>query len=189
MNDLLILRDAVVASLKNSLAGISVEAHGGTFSLEEIKRYATLAPAVRVAIVGCGRGSRFADGRWMAPVHFAAVVITRDAVGAEKIPRDAAALALVAALELTIASNRFGLEGVRQPENLDARNEYSGAVDQFGVAIWQVTWTSPALIGAPGDPANAAVKQLVEALVNGEAYWSQGAGLSGVDPSNAADAP
>ena len=180
MNDLLILRDAVVGSLRNKLGGgVSVEPHGGTFALEDLKRFALLAPAVRVAIVGVGKGSRFNDGRWQVPVHFAAVAITRDAVAPERITRDVGALLLVGALELSLASNRFGLEGVRQAEAIEARNEYSGPVETMGVALWQVTWTTPVLLGEPGDPADVVIAHLTKALVNGETYWSQGAGFTG----------
>lgn len=196
-NDLLGLRAAVVASLQAKLgAGVNVDAHAGTFDLEEVKRFATLAPALRVAIVGAGKASRFADGRWLVPVHFAAVVFTRDAVGAGKVPRDVAALMLVTAVELALASNRFGLEGVRQPEAIEARNEYSGKVDTLGVALWQATWTSPVLLGEPGDPLDVVIAALTQALVNSVPTWDAPAagqdprdGLTGADPLEPGGAP
>jgi phage gp37-like protein len=185
MNDLLVLREAIVASFNQKFdVGVSVESHGGTFDLGEIRKFATLAPAIRVALVGCGRASRFNDGRWMVPVHCAAVVITRDAAAPVKIARDAAALLLVSALQLAIASNRFGLEGVRQPEDVAARNEYSGPVEAFGVALWQVTWTSSVLIGNPGDPADIVIKALTQASVNGTVTWTLSGGLTDADPAH-----
>ncbi|MGD0564542.1 MAG: hypothetical protein ABSA66_15805 [Roseiarcus sp.] len=195
MNDLLSLRDAVVVSLKAKLPeGLSIETHGGTFDLAEVKRFATLAPAVRVAIVGAGRASRYADGRWKVPVRFAAVVFTRDTADTTKVRRDAAALLLASAIELAVASNRFGLEGVFQPEDVEARSEYSGPLDTLGVALWQVTWTSAALIGAPNDPPDTAIAALTQGLVEGVATWNAptppataASGLTGADPLDTGD--
>jgi hypothetical protein len=196
MNDLLALRAAVVASLKARLGtSVDVDSHGGVFDLAEVKRFATKAPAVRVAIVGAGRASRWSDGRWKIPVRFAAVVFTRDAApGGAKLPRDAAALLLASAVELAIASNRFGLEGVFQPEEVEARSEYSGPVEEVGVALWQVTWTSAALVGAPNDPPDTAIAALTQALVQSVATWNAptppatpASGLTGADPLDTGD--
>ena len=142
------LRDAVVSTLQTLLpAAISVEPHGGTFDLEELKRIALTAPAVRIAVVGAHHDKRWKDGRWAVPVHLAAVIVTRDTVKAgAKLSRDAAALILSTAVQIAIAGNRFGLEGVYPPDGVDARNEYSGSVDKLGVALWQVTWSSTMLI-------------------------------------------
>jgi hypothetical protein len=196
VNDLLALRAAVVASLQAKLgAAVNVDSHGGAFDLAEVKRFATLAPAVRVAIVGAGRAARFADGRWKVPVRFAAVVFTRDAAsGGGKTARDSAALLLATAIELALASNRFGLEGVFQPEDVEARCEYSGPLDTIGVALWQATWSSPVLLGAPGDPSDVVVTALTQALVEGVATWNAptppaapASGLTGTDPLNTGD--
>jgi hypothetical protein len=198
MNDLLALRAAIVATLKTKLGdGVDVDSHGGTFDLAEVKRFATKAPAVRVAIVGVGRASRYADGRLRVPVRLAAVVFTRDAAsGGDKIPRDTAALLLATAVELAVGGNRFGLEGVFQPTDLEARSEYSGPVDNLGVALWQVTWTSDALIGDPEQPPDTAIAALTQALVEGVATWNAPAagadaasGLTGADPLEPGDAP
>ncbi|MGO4872747.1 MAG: hypothetical protein ACLPGW_19445 [Roseiarcus sp.] len=198
-SDLLALRGGVVASLQAKLgASVDVDSHGGTFDLAEIKRFATLAPAVRVAIVGAGRASRFADGRWRVPVRFAAVIVTRDAAptGAQKVPRDAAALLLASAIELAIASNRFGFEGVNQPEDVEARSEYSGPLDNLGVALWQVTWTSGVLLGAEGEPGDVVIAALTKCLVEGVATWAAptpparpASGLAGADPLDTGDNP
>jgi hypothetical protein len=195
MNDLLALREAVVASFRAKLgAAVNVDSHGGTFDLDEVKRFATLAPAVRVAIVGAGRASRYADGRWCVPARFSAVVFTRDTAEAAKVKRDAAALLLASAVELALASNRFGLEGVFQPEEVDGRSEYSGKLDTLGVALWQVTWTSRVLIGAPADPPDVAIAALTEAMVEGVVTWNAPAagaaaasGLTGADPLDTGD--
>ncbi len=184
MTTLADLRDAVVASLSAKLAPVPVAAHGGVFDLDEVKRYAKIAPQVLVAVVGAGHDGRWKDGRWAIPVRFAAVVIARDTVVAgAKISRDVAALTLSTAVQLAVGGNRFGLEGVLQPEHMDARNEYSGPVDTIGVALWQVTWSSTLLAGDPAatstDPTIAA---LVREVVNGTDAWTAEGGLASPAP-------
>ena len=168
--DLAQLRDAVVAALKTKIPNVDIDTHGGTFDEAELKRYAAFAPAIRVAIVGCGKGYRWSDGRWAIPVQFAAVCIAGDTPSADRtkiVNRDTAALLLATAIELAVQGNRFGLSGVRQPENLMARNEYSGPVDKASVAIWQITWSSDALLGESVDESIAAILTLL--AVEGDA--------------------
>lgn len=148
--DIAQMREAVVASLQAKIPAVRIESHGGTFDLPEIKRYAIMAPAIVVAVAGTGRGYRWNDGRWAVPVNFAVIVVAIDKPAADRkstIQRDTAAMLLSSAVVLAVQGNRFDLEGVRQPENLTARNEYSGAVDNAGVALWQINWTSDALLG------------------------------------------
>ena len=167
MSDLALLRDAIVATLKAGLPRVDVAAHGGTFDLEEVRAYAALAPAVRVAMTGCGRASRWNDGRWLVPVHVACVIFTRDVAAADRasiIGRDTAALALATSVELIVQGNRFNLSGLRQPEDVSARNEYSGKLDALGAALWQVNFTCGLLLGQEKDETLAALSQL---FVNG----------------------
>ena len=161
--DISALRDAISATLKAKLPRVDVDAHGGTFDLDEVKRYAALAPAVRVALVGCGKASRWNDGRWLVPVNIACVIFARDAASADRstiISRDTAALALATSVQIVIQGNRFGLSGVRQPEDVTARNEYSGALDATGAALWQVNFTCGVLLGEAVDETLAALAQL-----------------------------
>lgn len=159
------LRAAVVSTLKAAILRVDIDSHGGTFTEAELARFATKAPAIRIAIVGIGSAGRYNDGRVLLPVHFAAVAIGKDAmIDGRRIERDLAGLGLAHAIELAIAGNRFGLEGVLQPRDVSARNEYSGELDKTGVCLWQVTWTSGLLIGEAGvegvDDAIAALSQL-----------------------------
>lgn len=181
MSALVDLRDAVVAALAAVLPGVDVATHGGTFDQAELERFATLAPAVRVCIVGVGAASLYADGRWRLPAHFAAVVVARDKIEAGvKIQRDLAALGLACAVEIAVAGNRFGLEGVFRPEDLTAKSEYSGSLDKTGVALWQVTWSSGVLVGAAGDGEGGngpgdAIAALSQLWINGVQATGAGA--------------
>ena len=186
------LRDAVVASLADKLAPVPVAAHGGVFDLDEVKRYAKIAPQVLVAAVGVGHCGRWKDGRWAIPVRFAAVVVTRDTVaaGGAKFSRDAAALTLSTAVAISVAGNRFGLSGVQQPEEMEARNEYSGPLDAVGVALWQVNWSSTLLAGDPAAlSAETAIAALLEEIVNGTTAWTAEGGLADPAPDYALPGP
>jgi hypothetical protein len=171
-------RGAIVDVLKAALPNVNIDTHGGTFDLNEVKRFATLAPAIRVAIVGVGKHEQYGDGRVLLPVNVAAVAVAKDAMAdGKKIERDFAGLALTQAIELTVFGNRFGFEGVKRPADLDSRNEYSGPLDQTGISLWQTTWTSGLLIGQAGveeqDGAfGDAIAALSELWINGVAMSS-----------------
>lgn len=162
------LRDAVVADLRAKIPSLSIEPHGGSFDEKEIQTFATKAPAIRVALLGFDQVSRHASGQVWLPVNFAAAIVTKDQIeeGA-KVSRDTAALMISNAVALAVAGNRFGLSGVKQPENLRGGNLYSGTVLAMGLALWQVTWTSPVLLGESVDEALAALTQLI---VNGVVF-------------------
>ena len=57
--------------------------------------------------------------------------------------------------------NRWGLKGVFAPENVQARNEFSGEIDRMGVAAWQVTWTQKLLTGEDFEGAITALSKIV----------------------------
>jgi len=167
LSDLPALRDAVVASLKEKLAAFAdrIEPHGGTFDEKEIRTFATKAPTIRVALLGFDAVTRHASGQVWLPVNFGVAIVTKDQIeeGA-KVSRDVSAMMIANAVGLAVVANRFGLSGVKQPENVRAQNLYSGDALQMGIALWQVTWTSNVLLGESVDEALAAMTQLI---VNG----------------------
>lgn len=171
-------RDAIVTVLKAAIPNVDIATHGGTFDDAELARFATKAPAIRVAIVGVGKHEQYGDGRVLLPVRVAAVAVAKDAIAdGKKIERDFAGLGLTQAVELTVFGNRFGLEGVKRPADLDSRNEYSGPLDKTGISLWQTTWTSGLLIGQAGVEEQAgafgdAIAALSELWINGVALSS-----------------
>jgi hypothetical protein len=163
-------RAAVADALKAAIPNVDIATHGGTFDDAELARFATKAPAIRVAIAGVGKHEQFGDGRIVFPVNFAAVAVAKDSMSeGKKIERDLAGLGLAQAIELTVFGNRFGLEGVGRPSDLHGRNEYSGKLDQTGISLWQVTWTSNLLLG---DQVSDAIAALSELWFNGVALSS-----------------
>lgn len=156
------LRDAVVATLSGALTGVNVLTHGGTFDEAAVKKYGAKAPAAIVVVAGVGDLEQYCDGEIKAPVHFAVVAFARDMIANNaKVDRDMAAAGMAGAIQLALFNNQFGLDGVFIPKDLRAKNEYSAPTDAAGVAIWQVTWTTPVLWGiATADDTAPALTQL-----------------------------
>lgn len=158
-------RDAVVAALTAAIPQVDIATHGGTFDDAELGRFATKAPAIRVALVGVGKVGQYGDGRLSLPVNVAAVAVTKDSMSdGKKIERDLAGLGLTQAIELAVFGNRFGFEGIGRPADLVSRNEYSGKLDTTGISLWQVTWTSNLLLG---DQVSDAIAALSALWING----------------------
>jgi len=146
-------RDAIQAEVGKTLPDVTVDTHGGTFTLEELSRYSVRAPIAVLALVGFGKAVRVSDGRVMVPTRWALVIITKDAIkGGDKVDRNDSCAAMATAMTIALQGNRFAVAGARQPEDLAAQNEYSGGVELKGVAIWQVNWTSPLKIGEMIEP-------------------------------------
>jgi phage gp37-like protein len=171
VENLLTLRDAIVARLVEKLPAVpSIEPHGGSFDEKEIKRFAVTTPAIRVALMGFGKVERHASGSFVLPAQFAVVIVARDKMAADdsgKLSRDALALLVANAVTLAVAGHRFGLQGVLAPENLRGENLYSGAIDTTGLALWQVAWTTPVLLGESVDETLA---QLSKLIINGVVF-------------------
>jgi hypothetical protein len=181
-------RSAVLASLREKIPGVSIETHGGTFDEKEIQVFATKAPAIRIAIVGIGQLGQFGDGEVRVPIHFTAVCVARDGIKDEKpVARDEQALYLANAMQLAVYGNRFGRDGVFRPEDVQARNLYSGTAYGYGLALFEVTWTSPVLLGKSVEHALHALTQMI---VNGVVFADPApvpgaAPLAGEDPIGA----
>ena len=177
-------RAAVLASLREKIPGVDIDTHGGTFDETEIKIFATRAPAIRVAVVGTGTLRQYGDGEVRVPINFTAVCIARDGIKDEKaVRRDEQALYLANAVNLAVFGNRFGLDGVFRPEELASRNLYSGTSFGYGLALFEVTWTSPVLLGKSVDEALAALAKMV---VNGVVF-ADPEPIAGAAPLGAAE--
>ncbi len=169
-SDLAALRSAVVANLKANIPGVpSIEPHGGAFTAADVAAFATLTPAIRVAVMGVEAAERNNLGI-VLPVNFSAVVVTRDTINPTsqtKVPRDVQGLLIANALMLNLMSNRFGFDGVYQPEKLRSINQYSEAFFTQGMALWEVTWTSKVTLVPIGGSVNQAIAALAELYING----------------------
>ena len=180
------VRAAVLASLRALIPGVDIETHGGTFDEAQIKIFASKAPAIRVAILGVGQVRLYGDGEVRVPINFTAVCVARDGMSDGKpVLRDEQALYLANAVVLAMQGNRFGLDGVFRPEELSARNLYSGTGFGTGLALFEVTWTSPVLLGSSVETALAALAQMI---VNGVVF-ADPQSVAGADPLAGAGSP
>ncbi len=175
--DLANLRDAVVADLRANIPGVpSIEPHGGAFTQTDLQQFMTQTPALRIALMGFGAGYRNNYGV-ILPAHFSCVVVTKDIVDpstGKKNPRDHQAVLIANAVALNVMSNRFGLDGVYQPQELKSVNQYSADFFERGLALWEVTWTTPVTLGLlPDIPATIAA--LAEIYVNGVLFTNPNA--------------
>lgn len=138
-------RDAAIKAIKTALPHLrECEAHPGRFNLDELKRFLTKAPSVRVACLGIGRFEREASGMIDCDVQFAAFVLTD---GSVRLPGGAAAVNIITALVPLIDRNDWGLENVGAAVVTRAENLYGGDLDNKGVALWALTWTQTVRLG------------------------------------------
>jgi len=136
---------AAVAQLQAYLpSNVDIATHGGTFNLEALKQFTVMAPAVRVATLGFDTPIRVSSGEKDLPVKVAAAIITKDTMS---VPRDQAANAIATAIALIIDNNKLGIDNGWPCGEVKGVNEYSGNVQDVGLAIWQVTWTQKIRVG------------------------------------------
>lgn len=143
--------------------------HPGRFDLRELEAFAARAPAVRIALLGLGRGVEVGGPAWEHDLSFGAFVVTTDRAN---LPRQAAAVNIVQKLVTLISANRWQTSGIGQASGITADNLYNPTTRQRGIALWGVSWTHKAQLYA--DPA--AVDPLPAAL------YASGLGPAADDP-------
>lgn len=133
------LRSAIVEVMQAALPAIKVAEHGGSINAAEIKKWATQAPAIRVACLGVpaveiNPAKSYLDGEW------AAFCIERDR--ATQGHRDVRVLLLAQSAMAVTAQfgQRFNNVAVSAPTNITARNLYARDIDDMGIALWLVRW-------------------------------------------------
>jgi hypothetical protein len=152
------LREAVIAALKEAVPGAQVIPHGGTFSEAEMKAWAVRTPALVVSESDVSGFS--ALGReLLGQVGVGIALVT--APGKRGESPDAVALALLPSVLVAIAGRRWGLAGVEgKPEQLQARNLYSGDLGAAHVALWGVSFRQQVLMDA-GLPTQAELDEFL----------------------------
>ncbi|MBE0529535.1 MAG: hypothetical protein IH626_01825 [Rhodospirillales bacterium] len=130
------LQDAAVAAIEARFPKLkSCERHPGRFDLDELGRFLTVAPAVRVALLSIGGAAGTEEGLAQGDARLAAFIVTRDAGNVDK---DKAAQAIVDGLIPLVTG--FGQE-------VRGENLYSTPAGKQGVALWAVTWVQRAEMG------------------------------------------
>jgi hypothetical protein len=154
------LRDGALAAIQAALPpNVNLEAHGGRFDLEELKRMAAKAPCVRLAVLGVDDAQQTRSGEAELLARLGAFVVAKAAPG---LTRDRAALAIVDTILGVVPGNRFSLDATQPAGDVRADNLYSGDVDQAGVAMWAVSWHQKVFEGGV-DTSTLAVFQTLDA--------------------------
>lgn len=145
MSQLLQLRQAVIDAISAALPNFKIEGHLGRFAPADLSRFLISAPAVRVAILGLGKGELVTDDDgptiWDGEARLAVYVVTKD-VGA-RLARDEVATAAVEAIVIRAAGATWGLPFTRPAGAADGQNLFSDETLQKGVALWGVNIPQP----------------------------------------------
>lgn len=143
---LLALRTAIVDTLKADVPAVKdIDGHGGRFGLDELKRWAVKAPAIRVAVLGLRDFSEQPQGKFRGTARIGLFLLTKDTPGSE---RSAAALAIVDALIQKIPGNTWGMDQtVNTPKAMRGENLYGAELDKSAIALWALAWEQEAELG------------------------------------------
>lgn len=125
---------------------VSCESHPGRFDEAELRRFATAAPAIRVACLGFADLGANASCQSNVMLQMGVFVITRNQPGET---RDAVALNLLRGLSRLVPQNRWGLNFTHDPEHIRAQNLYGATINQQGVSLWALSWEQLLSIGEP----------------------------------------
>ncbi|CAA0111623.1 Uncharacterised protein [BD1-7 clade bacterium] len=155
-NDLL---NAICEAIKTRLPELKVcEIHGGRFTLDELKKISTRAPAVYVALLGTDAAAAAATGQPEVPLKLAVFIVAKDEVG---LSRTAGALNLVEVLLQMVKNDTWQQPGVLEARSITTKNFYNGDLHKSKIALWGVSWVQPILLGdAPwldGNPVNVTI--------------------------------
>jgi hypothetical protein len=140
------LREAIIAELGAALPGAHVAAHGGTFTEDELRRYAVRSPALLVSVSDVGNLS-FLGSTALGEVTIGIALVCGP--GKKGQTAEGAALAALPLVLRTVTGNRWGLSGIDgPPKYLRAQNLYSAPLDAGGVALWGVSFRQDVELGA-----------------------------------------
>lgn len=150
MSVLLDLRAAIVARITEAMPkGWSVEGHQGRFGAGDLNRFLTVAPAVRVAILGLSDPLSIDADAVQWRVKIGVFVVTRDQ--GKTLAREQIAAAAVETLCLLAFGQRFGLgsKGVQPASAATAQVLFNEDSLNKGVALWGIDWTQPIVLSRP----------------------------------------
>lgn len=129
-------RTAIVAAINTAIPALNTcQAHGGRFTLEDLRRYSLRSPAVLVSLLG--GTTRIEAGTTVTPRRWVVFVITR---GESDDKRDAQAIAIAQTVCGLIPNNRWSDDNNHAPADVTDDNLYNVTLDKHGVALWAVSW-------------------------------------------------
>lgn len=162
MSQLIQLRDAIVAAIKRALPTFNVEGHLGRFSGSDLRTFLSVAPGVRVAVLGLrDTVASGPDGEDMdATAVLGVYVVTAD--GTVKLTRDTVALAAVERILRLAGGARWGLAFAEPAEVTGAQNLFNGDTLNAGRALWSVEIHQPVVLAgeANAEPPPGFLREL-----------------------------
>jgi hypothetical protein len=123
-----------------TVSGLHVYTHGGTFDLAQLKAYARQAPA---AILSLLRFDTVRIGGYpVATAHWGVIVMARDTPGAKRAEAviDLAERVVSAVLPVFAGQSTSGAVA-RSGKTIESRNLFSAPLDAEGIAMWGLEWT------------------------------------------------
>ncbi len=159
------VRDAVGARIKEALPAFDVAGHHGRFSDDELRKFGVAAPAVRVAILAMGEPEGSGEGYVDYVLTIGIYVCTKD--GATLGDRDGSALAAVETIVLLSLRSSWGLRDICKPaRSATAQNLYSAAGLADGLAMWAVDLRQPVRLCEPEEDGAALERVFVGVAPN-----------------------
>jgi hypothetical protein len=138
--------DAVLGEVRQTFPALrEVTRHPGRLDLDELKRWLTLSPSVRVACLGVVRYDRDPAGYLDAYHRFVAFVLTSSA-GQQQIDADqwlsTSSRPVDPDRPQRLVSPGVKLAAVERAENL-----YGADIDRAGCGLWALTWVQAVRLG------------------------------------------
>lgn len=136
------LRDGIVEALRASLptdAVPTVVHHDGVADVDFVKRYAIVAPALVLTILG-GKCGTYSSGTLRDELQVGVYVITK---GDDQERRTAEAIVLREHVNRVVLQwkAQFHPDGHDSPpKETQSNNLFDGKVDDLGVTIWAISW-------------------------------------------------
>jgi hypothetical protein len=120
------------------------ELHAGDVNAKELGRIAAHAPALLISLGAVGVAEEVGDGRDYWPLTPVVYVVTRDE---RSLNRFEAAVNLVEGVIDTVTDNIFGIVGARAPQDIAAKNLFTGDIDKQKVSLWAVRFSQRVIKG------------------------------------------
>lgn len=136
------LQDAIVSTLATALGStITVSACDGEYSADSIRRYASAAPAVHVAITGFDSDKTIISGEATAEVK-PVLFLTTKRTPLVSPGRGVQILATSVLRSISEVGQVWGLNDPAQaPRNIKGKNLYASDLDKMQVALWAISWS------------------------------------------------
>lgn len=144
MTDIPTVQAAIVTTLGSLVSPITVLAHGGEITAEDLPILLAKVPCVLIGAAGITGYRPQSDSEWLATVRWVAYCIGADRSGAVSADQAANAASDVMG---QLAGQRWGLSEteIRQADiaSVRADNLFAGKVNILRVGLWAVTWDQP----------------------------------------------